>query len=103
MTGHAPIKDKEVVKLLSKFMGEEIEHVQLGYHDFKAYMVKSGHPVWLVKDSAEFEKIKASGVDELGSSYTDDLERLTGKQPESFSEYLNNKEAMTSAWSWPTK
>jgi len=103
LTGHAPIKDKEVAKLLSKFMGEEIQHVELGYHDFKAYMVKSGHPVWLVKDSAEFEKIKASGVDELGSSYTDDLERLTGKKPESFAEYLNNKEAMTSAWSWPTK
>lgn len=102
LTGHAPIKDRDVCKLLSKFMGEEIQHVELGYHDFKSYMVKSGHPTWLVKDSAEFEKIKASGVDELASSYTDDLEKLTGKKPESFADYLNNKEAMTSAWSWPT-
>jgi hypothetical protein len=102
LTGAAPIRDRDVCRLLSKFMGEEIQHVELGYHDFKSYMLKSGHPFWLVKDSAEFERIKASGVDELATSYTDDLEKLTGKKPETFGDYLNNKEAMTSAWSWPT-
>jgi NAD(P)H dehydrogenase (quinone) len=103
LTGRGPIKDNEVAKHLSKFMGEPIQHVELGYHDFKAYMLKSGHPKWLVKDSAEFEKIKASGIDERPSSYTTDLEKLIGKPPETFEDYLSNKESMTSAWSWPTK
>jgi len=102
LTGAAPIKDSDVVKLLSKFYGNDIEHVQLGYHDFKGYMKHSGHPEWLVRDSAEFERIKASGVDERVDSYTKDLENLIGRKPESFADYLDNKESMTAAYSWPT-
>jgi uncharacterized protein YbjT (DUF2867 family) len=102
LTGPGPIKDKEVAKLMSDFYGHPIEHVPLGYHEFEEYMVKSGHPTWLVKDSAAFERIKASGVDEEPSSYTKDLEMLIGKKRESFTEYLHNKESMSPAWYWPT-
>jgi hypothetical protein len=88
--------------LLSKFYGFDIEHVPLGYHEFKHLIQKQGHPAWLVKDSAAFEKMKASGIDEKGSSYTADLETIIGKKPETFVEYLSNKESMSPAWAWPT-
>lgn len=93
--------DKEVAKHIGEFLGAEIEHVQMGYHDYKAYMLKSGHPNWFVRDAAEFERIKATGIDEKPSSYSKDVEKLIGRKPETFGEYFNNKDAMTVAWKWP--
>jgi hypothetical protein len=78
ITGAGPTVDNDVVKLLSKQYGTAIEHMELGYHDYKDDAVKHSLPDWLVRDSAAF------GVDELASSYIDDLEKLTGKKPETF-------------------
>jgi hypothetical protein len=57
----------------------------------------------LVKDSAAFEKMKASGIDEMASQYTKDLETIIGKKPETYGEYLSNKQSMSPAWHWPTE
>jgi uncharacterized protein YbjT (DUF2867 family) len=94
LTGPGPTTDGEVAKLLTEHYGKDIEHVQLGYHDYKRNDKERGLPDWLIRDHAAFEKMKASGVDELASSYTDQLEKLTGKKPETFKEYLSNKECM---------
>lgn len=101
LTGAGPIFDKEVAKLLSKAYGTEIEHVSLGYHDYKSDIKARGLPQWLVKDSAAFEKMKASGIDEYESSYTDDLEKLIGKKPESFADYLENKNSQRPGLTFP--
>jgi len=94
LTGRRAITDADVAKLLSKKYGTEIQHIQLGYHEYKRNVKARGLPDWLVKDSAEFERMKASGVDEVGASYTKDVEHLIGRKPESFEEYLDNKSAM---------
>jgi hypothetical protein len=60
---------RESQRLLTEHYGTGIEHIELGYHDYK----NGGLPDWLVRDSAAF------GVDELASSYTDDFDKLTGK------------------------
>jgi NAD(P)H dehydrogenase (quinone) len=91
LTGPGPIFDKDVAKLLSKAYGTEIEHISLGYHDYKKTVKARGLPNWLIRDSAAFEKMKASGIDELNSSYTNDVEKITGLRPESFADYLDNK------------
>lgn len=91
LTGPGPTFDKDVAKLLSNAYDTEITHIEMGYHEFKKSVLKRGVPIWLAKDAASFERMKASGIDELASSYTDDLEKLIGKKPESFSEYLDNK------------
>lgn len=101
LTGPGPITDAEVAKLLSKAYGTEIEHVSLGYHDYVKNVKARGLPTWLVKDSATFEKIKASGVDELKESYTKDLEKLIGRKPETFEGYLDNKESMRPGIKFP--
>jgi len=81
LTGPGPTFDKDVAKLLSRAYETEIQHIELGYHDFKKQAIKRDVPNWLVKDAASFERMKASGIDELASSYTNDLEKLIGKQP----------------------
>ena len=101
LTGPGPTYDADVAKLLSKAYGTEIEHISLGYHDYKKDIKARGLPVWLVRDSASFEKMKASGIDELVSSYTHDLEKLTGKKPETFTEYLENKNSQRPGLTFP--
>jgi hypothetical protein len=77
--------------------------VQLGYHEYAADIKRRGLPDWLVKDSAELERIKASGIDEQASSYTKDLEKLIGRQPESFRNYLRNRSTMRPGLTFPPK
>jgi NAD(P)H dehydrogenase (quinone) len=101
LTGPGPTFDKDVAKLLSKAYGEEIEHIELGYHDYKKDVMKRGLPSWLVRDSAAFEKMKASGIDELRSSYTHDLVKLIGKTPETFADYLDNKNSQRPGLTFP--
>ena len=101
ITGPGPTTDAEVAKLLTEHYAADIEHMESGYHDYKNDVVERGLPDWLVRDSAAFEKMKASGVDELASSYTDDLKKLTGKKPETFRDYLTNKECMRPGLKFP--
>jgi uncharacterized protein YbjT (DUF2867 family) len=101
LTGPGPITDNEVAKLLTKFYGTEIQHIELGYHAYKEDVRKRGLPEWEVKDAAAMERMKASGVDEMGSAYTNDVEKLTGRKPESFEDYLKNKSCMRPGMTFP--
>ncbi|KAG7336573.1 NmrA family protein [Nitzschia inconspicua] len=91
LTAKAPITDREVAKILSEVYRTNIQHVELGYHDYVAHLKKQRIPSWLSKDSAAFEKMKASGIDENGHNYYKDLEMIIGRKPESFKDYLMNE------------
>lgn len=101
LTGPGPTRDDQVAKLLSEHYGTPIEHVELGYHDYAKSVKKRGLPDWQVKDSAAFEKMKAFGLDERPSAYTKDLEKIIGKKPENFKDYLNNKSCMRPGLTFP--
>ena len=101
LTGPGPVKDSEVAELLSEKYGGKIEHIQLGYHDYAKDVKKRGLPDWQVRDAASMERMKAHGLDELRSSYTDDIFKITGKQPESFEGYLHNKSCMRPGLTFP--
>jgi uncharacterized protein YbjT (DUF2867 family) len=101
LTGPGPIMDSDVAKLLSKAYGHEIKHIELGYHDYKKDIKSRGLPDWLVRDSAEMEKMKSTGIDEFTSSYTNDIVKLLGKKPETFAEYLANKNSQRPGRTFP--
>jgi uncharacterized protein YbjT (DUF2867 family) len=96
-----PITDREVAKQLSIAYGTEITHIELGYHDYVKSIEARGLPHWLAKDSAAFEKMKASGIDEDPKLYTKDLENLIGRKPESFVDYLRNTESQRPGKQFP--
>jgi hypothetical protein len=96
-----PTKDSEIVAALSKRYGREIEHVQLGYHDYKASVEKRGLPHFMARDAAAFERMKAMGVDENLDSYTDDLKKIIGKEPETIEGYLEHTSAMRPGMTFP--
>ena len=101
LTGPGPCKDSEVAKLLTKHYGTEIEHVQLGYHDFRKDVERRGIPDWMARDAAAMERVKASGIDENLDSYTQDLEKIIGKPAESFEAYLTHKSCMRPGAKFP--
>ena len=101
LTGPGPIKDAEIVAALSKRYGMEIEHIELGYHDYKATVEKRGLPPFMSRDAAAFERMKAMGIDENLDSYTNDLKNIIGKEPESIEDYLEHTGAMRPGMTFP--
>ena len=101
MTGPGPTRDSDVAKLLTEASGKEIKHIELGFHKYAAAVKQRGLPDWVVKDSAQFEKMKAFGLDERPSAYTKDLESIIGRKPETFKEYLDNKSSMRPGLKFP--
>jgi NAD(P)H dehydrogenase (quinone) len=95
ITVSCPTIDADVAKLLTEHYGTDIKHIELGYHDYKNDIKERRLPDWLVRDSAAF------GVDELASSYTDDFEKLIGKKPETFKDYLAHKECIRPGLKFP--
>jgi len=92
-----PHLDKEIATSLAKFYGAQIEHIEIGFHDFQAVLKKRSLPDWLVDVMAGFERMKASGFEEKKAAYAHvkDIEKLIGGQPEDFDAYLANRSAMT--------
>ena len=101
LTGPRPIRDSDVVELLSQKYGAPIEHIQLGYHDYAKDVRKRGLPDWQVRDAASMERMKAHGLDEHRASYTDDIYKITGKQAETFEGYLYNTSCMRPGLTFP--
>lgn len=101
LTGPGPTSDATICKVLTKIYGEEIEHVQLGYHDYRKSVEIRGLPHFLARDAAAFERMKASGVDENKDCYTTDLQDIIGKAPETIEDYLSHTGAMRPGMSFP--
>lgn len=101
LTGSGPTTDAEVAKLLCDSYGTKIEHVQLGFHDYRRSVEARGLPEWMARDVAAFERMKASGVDESSAAYTTDLQTIIGKRPESFKDYLSHKSSMRPGMVFP--
>ena len=101
LCGPEPIRDSDVAKLLTIHYGTEIEHVQLGYHEYKESVRQRGLPAWLVRDSAAFERMKASGIDEEYGMVVNHMEKIIGRKPESFKGYMNNKASMRPGATFP--
>jgi hypothetical protein len=81
LTGPSPITDKEVATLLSTNLEMDISYVEKPLSSF-------------TKNSAALEKIKASGLEEANKFIKGDFERLAGRKPETFADYLMNESTM---------
>mmetsp|Transcript_17214 Transcript_17214/g.32148 ORF Transcript_17214/g.32148 Transcript_17214/m.32148 type:complete len:356 (+) Transcript_17214:164-1231(+) len=101
LTASGPIKDAEVAAELTKVYGKPIEHAELGYHEYVADVKQRGLPHFMARDAAAMERMKAMGLDENVNSYTDDLPKLIGKEPETIAGYLSHKSAMRPGMTFP--
>jgi hypothetical protein len=81
LTGANPITDEEVASLLSTHLETPVTYVDKPLTFF-------------AKSSAAFETIKASGLEEANKFIKGDFERISGRKPESFADYLMAEDTM---------
>ena len=93
ITGPGPTTDAHVASLLSQALGGvDVQHLSLGYNEYVQHLTQQLHlPAWHVQHCAAMERMKATGAEELATSYTRDYYRLTGKEPQSFRDFLLSK------------
>lgn len=81
LTGPSPISDEDVATLLSTHLETSITYIEKPLAFF-------------TKTSAALEAIKASGIEEDNKFMKGDFERLAGRKPETFDDYLMKEDAM---------
>jgi uncharacterized protein YbjT (DUF2867 family) len=95
LTGPQAITDQEVAGLLSKRLEKPVMYVDQPLHTFTDHLLLAGDPEWMVNDLAMLEKIKATGTEESRSFVSDDIKKICGRKPQSFEEYLQETDTMT--------
>ncbi len=84
MTGPETLTYSEAAKILSDKSGKQIEYVPISEDDMKNAMLDNGAPESVVEYLAGlFASVRAGYADRL----TDGVETLTGRKPESLTEY----------------
>jgi len=95
LTGPEPIQDQQVAELLSKYLQKPIAYEDQPFQKFEREMQAIGEPQWMLEDLVSLEKLKASGVEERSSFVSPDIEKICGRPPESFEDYLRKTDRMT--------
>jgi len=97
LTGPSPITDQEVASCLSKRLEKPVMYVEQPIHTFEETIEKMGAPKWMVTDLVELEKVKASGKEDSLAFFSNDIEKICGHKAQSFEEYLQDCDTMTTA------
>lgn len=95
VTGRGPMTDQTMADILSKHFSKPVMYVDQPPRVFEDSERYSGDPAWMVKDLVMLEKVKASGIEEDESFVSHDMEKLCGRKPEMFEQYLRAKNFMT--------
>jgi nucleoside-diphosphate-sugar epimerase len=95
LTGPEAITDEQVAGLLSKRLEKPVKYVDQPLHNFATQLLLAGDPEWMVSDLAVLEKVKATGNEENCLFISDDIEKICGHKPQSFEEYLQETDTMT--------
>jgi uncharacterized protein YbjT (DUF2867 family) len=95
LTGSEAITDQQVAGLLSKRLEKPVMYVDQPLDTFTTQLLLAGDPEWMVNDLAVLEKVKATGNEESRSFVSDDVEKICGRKPQSFEEYLQEVDTMT--------
>jgi uncharacterized protein YbjT (DUF2867 family) len=95
VTGRGPMTDQEMADIMSKHFNKPVMYVDQPARVFEDSERYSGDPAWKVKDLVMLEKVKASGIEENDTFVSHDMEKLCGRKPENFDQYLRAKSFMT--------
>jgi uncharacterized protein YbjT (DUF2867 family) len=95
LTGPSTMKDRDMATILSKHLDKKVNFVEMSPSDFIDEEKKVEHdPDWLLRELVKLEQLKASGIEQTFASK--DFEKICGRAPESFEDYLSCKTEMTS-------
>jgi len=87
VTGPESLSCLEVTELFSEAMGKKINYVEIKLKEFKKDMVDAGVKESVAEAYSELYKLIRDG---LYDQITDDIYKVTGRQPHTFEEFLDD-------------
>jgi uncharacterized protein YbjT (DUF2867 family) len=94
LTGPEALSYDELAKELTNVLGRTINHVSLSPSDLKAAMLADGMPEGLADGLLDLERFFRENH---ASRVTDDVRRVTGREPRSYADYIQET-AATGVW-----
>jgi uncharacterized protein YbjT (DUF2867 family) len=87
LTGPQALSYSDLAAEVSKVLGRPIRHVDLSPSDLKGGMLAQGNPEWLADLLLDLERYFG---EEKASTITDDIRRVTGREPIRFEQYARD-------------
>jgi uncharacterized protein YbjT (DUF2867 family) len=94
LTGPEALTYDDMAEALSRALGRVIRHVSLPAADLRVAMLAEGLPDAIADRMLDLERYFREG---RASTVTDDVKRVTGRQPRSFTDYVRDT-AATGVW-----
>ena len=85
LTGSELLTQEEIAARISKLTGWPVKYVDLAPKDLKQAMVAQGTPAWLADALLELQAYYTDGP---GAKVTDAVQRVLGRKPRSFDDFL---------------
>lgn len=85
LTGGEALTNEQVAEKLSSVAGRKIRYVDLPPAEFKRAILSGGTPEWSADALLDLQRLYREGK---ASVVTDDIERLTGRKPISFDQFV---------------
>jgi uncharacterized protein YbjT (DUF2867 family) len=85
LTGPAALTNAEVAQILSGVLGRKIHFVNLPSAQLKQALLTAGLPEWNVDALLDLQRLYREGK---ASTVTDDVEKILGRKPASFAQFL---------------
>lgn len=85
LTGPAALTNNEIAQILSEVLGRDIRYVNLAPEQLKQALLSAGLPEWSADALLDLQRLYREGK---AAAVTEDVERILGRKPTSFAEFL---------------
>jgi uncharacterized protein YbjT (DUF2867 family) len=87
LTGPEAVSNAQIAELLTKALGREIRYVNLPPEQLKPAMLGAGVPEWTTDAILDLQRLYREGK---AATVTDDVERILGRKPTSYADFLED-------------
>lgn len=87
LTGGEALTNEQVAEKISRVAGHKISYVDLPPAEFKKAVLSAGMPEWSAEALVDLQRLYREGK---ASMVTNDIERLTGRKPISFDQFVRD-------------
>ena len=87
LTGPEALSNAQIAELLTKTLGREIRYVNLSPEQLKPAMLSAGVPEWTTDAILDLQRLYREGK---AATATDDVERILGRKPTSYADFLKD-------------
>jgi uncharacterized protein YbjT (DUF2867 family) len=85
LTGPEPLTNAQVAQILSRVLAREVRYINLTPEQLKPALLSAGLPEWTADALLDLQRLYREGK---ASEVTEDVEKILGRKPTSFAQFL---------------